>query len=136
MYILDTNIISELRRSRPNPGVLRWLSGTSDDQLFIAAVTFGELQAGVETTRQQDPDKAAAIETWIGDIAGSYSVIPADETIFRHWARLMHRKSDHLIEDAIIAATAIVRRMTVVTRNVRDFEQFGVHTVNPFQRGP
>jgi toxin FitB len=92
MYLLDTNVISELRRPRPNRAVLAWLSGVSPEQLFIAAVTFGELQAGVEMTRRQDPVKAAAIERWIDSVAASYSVLPIDEVIFRRWARLMHRK--------------------------------------------
>jgi predicted nucleic acid-binding protein len=133
MYLLDTNVISELRRRRPHPGVLAWLSATAAEQLFIAAVSFGELQAGVEMTRRQDPDKAIAIEGWIDAVAASYSVIPADEVIFRRWARLMHRRSDDLIEDAMIAATALVRNMTVATRNVRDFEQFRVPALNPFE---
>jgi toxin FitB len=134
MYLLDTNVISELRRARPHGGVVAWLSGVEAEHLFIAAVTFGELQAGVEMTRQQDPSKAAAIENWIDAVAASYSIIPADEVIFRRWARLMHRRSDDLIEDAMIAATALVRQMTVVTRNLRDFEQFAVSTLDPFRR--
>jgi predicted nucleic acid-binding protein len=135
MYLLDTNVVSELRRPRPNPAVVAWLSGTAPEQLFIAAVTFGELQAGVEMTRQQDAEKAAAIEHWIDLIAASYSIVAIDEVIFRRWARLMHRRSDDLIEDAMIAATALVRNMTVVTRNLRDFAQFSVPTLNPFDRG-
>jgi toxin FitB len=115
MYLLDTNVISELRRSRPDRSVLSWISEVASEELFIAAVTFGELQAGVELTRQQDAPKATAIEEWI-EVAASYAVIPMDEVIFRRWARLMHRRSDHLIEDAMIAATALVRDMTVVTR--------------------
>ena len=134
MYVLDTNVVSELRRPRPNPAVVGWLSGTTAGQIFIAAVSFGELQAGVEMTRRQDPEKAAAIEGWIDAVAASYSIIPMDEVIFRRWARLMHRRSDDLIEDAMIAATAMVHNMTVVTRNLRDFEQFGVSTLNPFHR--
>jgi predicted nucleic acid-binding protein len=114
MYLLDTNVISELRRSRPDRSVLSWISEVASEELFIAAVTF-ELQAGVELTRQQDAPKATAIEEWI-EVAASYAVIPMDEVIFRRWARLMHRRSDHLIEDAMIAATALVRDMTVVTR--------------------
>lgn len=133
MYLLDTNVVSELRRRRPNRAVLDWLSAISTEELFIAAVTFGELQAGVEMTRRQDPEKAAAIEAWINDLAASYSVLAADEVIFRQWARLMHRKADDLIEDAIIAATALVRNLTVVTRNIRDFEQFQVRALNPFE---
>ena len=134
MYILDTNVVSELRRRRPNPNVTHWLSGVSTEQLFLAAVTFGELQSGVEMTRRQDPEKALAIEAWIDDVAESYSIVPMDEAIFRRWARLMHRQSDDLLEDAMIAATALVRNMTVVTRNVRDFSRFSVPTLNPFQR--
>jgi predicted nucleic acid-binding protein len=134
MYLLDTNVVSELRRPRPNPAVVAWLSATTAEQLFIAAVTFGELQAGVEMTRRQDPAKAAAIEAWIDSVAVSYSVIPMDEAIFRRWARLMHRRSNDLIEDAMIAATALIRNLTVVTRNLRDFEEFGVPTLNPFQQ--
>lgn len=135
MFLLDTNVISELRRPRPNTTVVAWLSGAPVEQLFIAAVTFGELQAGVEMTRRQDPGKAAAIEGWIDAVAASYSIIPMDEVIFRRWARLMHQRSDDLIEDAMIAATALVRNMTVVTRNLRDFEQFAVPTLDPFDRG-
>jgi toxin FitB len=112
MYLLDTNVISELRRSRPDRSVLSWISEVASEELFIAAVTFGELQAGVELTRQQDAPKATAIEEWIDEIAASYAVIPMDEVIFRRWARLMHRRSDHLIEDAMIAAMALVRDMT------------------------
>ena len=134
MYLLDTNVISELRRPRPHAAVVAWLSGTTDEEVFIAAASFGELQAGVEMTRRQDPEKAAAIEGWIDLVAASYGIIPMDEVIFRRWARLMHRRSDDLIEDAMIAATALVRNMTVVTRNLRDFEQFGVPTLNPFHR--
>jgi toxin FitB len=134
MYLLDTNVISELRRQRPNPAVVAWLSGTAPGELFIAAVTFGELQSGVEMTRRQDPEKAAAIEGWIDAVAASYSVIAMDAVIFRRWARLMHRRSDDLIEDAMIAATALVHNITVVTRNLRDFEQFAVPTLNPFHR--
>ena len=133
MYLLDTNVVSELRRPRPNRAVLDWLSGVSTEELFIAAVTFGELQAGVEMTRRQDPEKATAIEAWIDAVAVSYSVLAIDEVIFRQWARFMHRKSDDLIEDAMIAATALVRNMAVVTRNVRDFGQFQVRILNPFQ---
>lgn len=132
MYLLDTNVVSELRRRRPNRAVLDWLSGVSTEELFIAAVTFGELQAGVKMTRRQDPEKAAAIEAWIDAVAASYSVLAIDDVIFRQWARLMHRKSDDLIEDAMIAATALVRNLTVVTRNTPEFEQFSVALLNPF----
>ena len=134
MYLLDTNVVSEMRRPRPNAGVAAWISATPAEQLFLSAVTLGELQAGVEMTRQQDPSKAKAIEDWIDAVATSQNVLPADAVIFRRWARLMHRRSDDLIEDALIAATALVYDLTVVTRNLRDFERLGVAAMSPFSR--
>jgi predicted nucleic acid-binding protein len=110
-----------------------WLQAVADDDLHLAAVTIGELQAGVELTRDQDPLKAAAIEAWIELVADSYNVLPMDAATFRTWARLMHDRSDTLIEDAMIAATAIVHNLTVVTRNIRDFKRLGVQLVNPFE---
>jgi predicted nucleic acid-binding protein len=110
-----------------------WLQAVADDDLHLAAVTIGELQAGVELTRDQDPLTAAAIEAWIELVADSYNVLPMDAATFRTWARLMHGKSDTLIEDAMIAATAIVHNLTVVTRNIRDFTRLGVRLVNPFE---
>lgn len=95
-------------------------------------MTLGELQAGVEIMRRQDPAKAEAIETWIDAIAATHAVLLVDGTIFRRWARLMRRQSTDLIEDALIAATALVHGLTVVTRNLRDFERFEVRVVNPF----
>jgi toxin FitB len=134
MYLLDTNVISETRRQRPNAAVVAWISAAPEEQLFVSAITSGELQAGVEITRQQDPAKAEEIEVRINAVAATHNVLPADGMIFRQWARLMHRRSADLIEDAIIAATALVHGLTVATRNLRDFEPFGVPTVNPFRR--
>ena len=98
----------------------------------MSVVTVGEVQAGIEITREQDPAKAEELEAWLDKIQASYAVLPMDATTFREWARLMHRKSDTIAEDAMIAATAIVHGLTVVTRNVRDFVQFGVELQNPF----
>jgi toxin FitB len=133
VFLLDTNVISELRRPRPHGAVVAWLRSTSDSDLHLSAVTIGELQAGVEITREQDPTKAADIEAWIERVAATYNVLPMNAETFRCWARLMHRRADDLIEDAMIAATARVHGLTVVTRNVRDFEPFAVATFNPFR---
>ena len=132
MYLLDTNIVSELRRHRPHGGVVAWIESISEEHLNVSAVTLGELQAGVEITRSQDPDRAAAIERWIDEGAAMWNVLPMDVRAFRTWARLMHGRSDTLMTDAMIAATAIVHELVVVTRNVRDFAPFGVATLNPF----
>ena len=133
MYLLDTNIISELRHPTPHAGLIAWLSGVAPEQVFISAVTLGELQAGVENARQQDIGRAEIIESWIDSIAASYNVLPMDGGAFRCWARLMHGKPADLIADAMIGATATVHNLTVVTRNLRDFERLGIRAFDPFR---
>lgn len=133
MYLLDTNIVSELRKPRPHGGVVAWLQATEDAELHLSAMTLGEIQAGVELTRDQDAAKAAELEAWLDLVAQSYNVLPMDGTTFRTWARLMHRRSDTLYEDAMIAATATVHKLTVVTRNIADFANFDVQVLNPFK---
>ena len=132
MYLLDTNVVSELRRPRPHGAVLAWLQAVDDAQLFISAVTLGEIQAGIELTREQDTDKPSEIEAWLDQVAAAYNVLPLDAAAFREWARLMHRRSDTLYEDAMIAATARVHGLTVVSRNVADFKALGMEAFNPF----
>lgn len=133
MYLLDTNVISELRRPRPHGAVVAWVEGIADHDLHLSSVTLGELQGGVEITREQDPEKASEIELWIDQVALTWNVLPLDGQIFRVWAKLMHRRSDDIMADALIAATAIVHHLVVVTRNVRDFAPLEVATLNPFE---
>ncbi|MSP83277.1 MAG: type II toxin-antitoxin system VapC family toxin [Alphaproteobacteria bacterium] len=132
MYLLDTNVISELRKAHPHGAVTAWLSAIPADRLRIAAVTLGEMQAGVELARERNPEKADEIEAWVDLVARTWNVLPMDGVVFRAWARLMHRQSDTLIQDAMIAATAIVHDLVVVTRNARDFKPFGVTVLDPF----
>ncbi|MCF8198322.1 MAG: type II toxin-antitoxin system VapC family toxin [Sulfuritalea sp.] len=133
MYLLDTNIVSELRKPRPQSAVVAWLEGVDDSDLHISVVTLAEIQAGIEITREQDAAKAAEIEAWADQVATAYNVLSMDAAIFRQWAKLMHRQSDTVYEDAMIAATARVHKLTVVTRNIRDFKRFGVPMLNPFR---
>ena len=133
MYLLDTNVVSELRRARPHGAVLDWLADVPAEHLFVSAVTIGEIQAGIEITHEQDAAKAEELEAWLDKVLGSYGVLPMDAAAFREWARLMRGRSDTLSEDAMIAATAAVHRLTVVTRNVGDFAHFGVDLLNPFE---
>ncbi len=133
MFLLDTDVVSELRRPRPHGAVVAWLESVGDEDLHLSAVTIGEIQAGIEITRERDRQRAVEIESWLEQVAGTHNILAMDARTFRLWARLMHRKPDHLIEDAMIAATASVHGLTVVTRNVRDFEGFDVQIFNPFE---
>ena len=133
MYLLDTNVVSELRRPRPHGAVLDWIAAVPAEQLFVSAVTVGEIQAGIEITREQDAAKAEELEVWLDKVLASYAVLPMDAHAFREWARIMHRRSDTLAEDAMIAAVARIHRLTVVTRNAGDFGQLGVALQNPFE---
>jgi toxin FitB len=135
VYLLDTNVISELRRLRPHKTVAAWIDAIPDQQMHLSAVTIGELQAGVEVTRAQDPRKARQIEAWVDQVAQTWNVLPMDARTFRIWARLMVGRSDTLIEDAMIAATAMAHGLTVATRNVRDFMALGVSVFDPFRAG-
>ncbi|HSL82871.1 MAG TPA: type II toxin-antitoxin system VapC family toxin, partial [Thermoanaerobaculia bacterium] len=119
MYLLDTNVVSELRKPRPHGAVVAWVEEANDEDLHLSVVTLGELQAGVEITREQDPEKAEELERWIDQTASAYNLLPLDGRTFRTWARLMQRRSNDLVMDALIAATAKVHHLTVVTSNVR-----------------
>ena len=133
MYLLDSNVVSELRRPRPHKAVLNWIESVPADRLFLSAVTVGEIQAGIERTREQDTVKAAELESWLGRVIDGYGILPMDVAAFREWARLKHRQPESLFEDAMIAATARVHRLTVVTRNVRNFHKFEVELFDPFK---
>jgi|SRR5262245_28569458 len=132
MYLLDTNVVSELRKQKPHGGVLAWLRSVDDRHLHLSAVTLGEIQAGIEITREQDSAKAADIEAWADQVVGSWNILPMDAATFRIWAKLMHRRSSTLIGDAMIAATALLHGLQVVTRDVTDFKEFGVRALNPW----
>jgi|SRR5271154_933370 len=131
-FLLDTNVVSELRKMKPHGAVVAWLKGVPNEEIFLSAVTLGELQSGIELARTQDPKKAEEIELWVDRLAESSQVVTMDGVCFREWARLMHGKPESVAEDAMVAATARVHGLTVATRNERDFVSFGVSLLNPF----
>jgi predicted nucleic acid-binding protein len=104
-----------------------------NDQLYISAVRFGELRRGIDRARRLDAQKAREIDDWVKQLEMSRNILPMDSLCFREWARLMEAKSEHLSEDAMIAATARVHALVVATRNEKDFVRLDVELINPFR---
>ena len=132
MYLLDTNVISEVKRPKPHGGVMAWLTRIDAEHMFVSVVSFAEIQSGIERARENDPEKAATIEAWLETEINRRVVLPLTLPIMRAWAKLMHRRSDAQMVDGLIAATALHHGLTVATRNTKDFEPFGVPFTNPF----
>ncbi|MFZ0299110.1 MAG: type II toxin-antitoxin system VapC family toxin [Candidatus Sulfotelmatobacter sp.] len=132
-YLLDTNIISEIRKPRPHGAVVKWFEGLRDEQICLSAVTLGELQDGVERTRKQDAAKAGAIEAWVNELENSSTVLPMDGHCFRQMARMMVGRPENILYDVMIAATARLHGLTVATRNEKDFRHLGIEVFNPFK---
>jgi toxin FitB len=137
MFLLDTNVISQLRRAKPHGAVVAWLNAQQSAALFVSAMTITELQQGIELTRNQDAPRAERLEHWlVYELLPNAQVLAMDANVARTWAKLMHKRSNTLFEDALIAATAIAHDLIVVTRNVRDFKSLGVKCFDPFTYKP
>lgn len=134
MYLLDTNVVSELRTPRPHPAVLAWLDSVSSNDLHFSAMTIAEIQRGIEECRAKDPAKAEELTEWLESrLLIGFEVIPFDAHAAREWGLMMRHQRGNLAQDAVIAATARTRSLTVVTRNVRDFRRLGASHLNPFE---
>lgn len=138
MFVLDTNVVSELRKVRAGKadrGVAEWVAGVSSAQLFISAITVHELELGVLLAHRRDRQQGATLRQWLDEsVAAAFAnrVFAIDERVAKRAAGL-HVPDPAPLRDAFIAATALVQRMAVVTRNVRDFERFdGLAVVNPW----
>ncbi len=132
MFLLDTNVVSELRRARPHGGVVAWLASLPETQVHISAYSVAEFQLGIERTRARDPARAAALDRWVDEVVASFSVLAMEAATFRVWAQLRHGRSNSFEADAMIVATAAVHGLTVATRNVRDFQALGARVLDPF----
>ena len=132
-FLLDTVVLSEIRKRQADPNVVRWMRDKTRQLLFLSAVTVGEIERGVETARSQDPVFANALADWLEETIALYQdrILPVDITIARRWGRLAARLG-HANVDLMIAATALEHGLTVATRNVRHFLPTGVAVENPF----
>ncbi len=139
MYLLDTNVVSELRKIRQgkaDPGVARWAEGVASSDLYISVITVQELEIGVFLAERRDPDQGKVLRFWFEDRVLStfrHRILPVDTQISRCSAKL-HVPDPRPVRDAFIAATGIVYGMTVVTRNVKDFEPMDVASMNPWEK--
>jgi len=137
MYLLDTNVVSELRKAkagRADPNVTAWASGVPYGGLFISAITILELEMGVLLVERRDAAQGAILRDWLDQHvmpAFHDRILPIDAAVARRCARL-HVPDPRAERDALIAATALVHGMTVVTRNIGDFQSTGVPLLNPW----
>lgn len=133
-YLVDTNVISELRkRERCDPNVARWFEALVEDELFLSVLTVGELRRGVERVRRRDPRAGASLDSWLLRVIAGYRdrILDVDLQVVEEWGRL--GVPDPLpVVDGLLAATAKVRGLVLVTRNVRDIETTGVPHLDPF----
>ena len=132
-YLLDTNVISELRKGeRADAKVRAWFDGLADEEIYLSVLTIGEIRRGVESVRRRDPD-AAALDSWLARLGESYRdrVLPVDRAVSEEWGR-MNVPDPLPVVDGLLAATAKVAGLTFVTRNVADVEGAGVEVLDPF----
>jgi predicted nucleic acid-binding protein len=137
MYLLDTVVLSELRKKQRDAGVVGWISGQRPADLFLSVVTIGEIERGIALQTARDPVFAAALATWLDKVLALYAdrILPFDLRSARRWGRLS-AATGNSAADLLIAATALEHGLIVVTRNVVHFEPTGVTTVNPFGPSP
>lgn len=133
-FLLDTVALSQMTKSRPNRGFMTWFEAVDPVDLFVSVVTIGEIEFGIEQQRSALPDFARRLEIWCSRIVATYDerMLPVTVEVARAWGRLSHRKG-HATADLLIAATALVHDLTVVTRNVRHFDGTGAKILNPFE---
>jgi predicted nucleic acid-binding protein len=134
-WLIDTNIISEIRKGpRCHPAVAAWWSSAEDRDLFLSTLTIGEIRKGVETIRARDPEKARALETWLQAILRAFGprILSVDAAVAESWGRIAAIRSVPVV-DALLASTASVHGLVLVTRNATDVAGLGVRVLNPFE---
>ena len=134
-YLIDTNIISELRKQRRNAGVVQWFERADETDLYLSVLVLGEIRMGIERLRTKDPVAANALSHWLTLLRSRYreKILPVDEAVCDCWGELSAKQPLPAI-DGLLAATALVHQMTLVTRNVDDFKRTGAKCLNPFEQ--
>ncbi len=135
MYLIDTDLISELRKGRRcNPRVSLWYKRIRDDELFLSVLVIGEIRQGIERLRTRNPHQARVLEQWLDELIEGCGerIVPVDHRVAQTWGRLTARGSFPVI-DALLAATAEAHGLTLVTRNVKDVQRSGARCLNPFE---
>jgi toxin FitB len=133
-YLLDTNVISELRKGeRADANVAAWFAGVGEEEIFLSVLTIGEIRRGIESVRRRDPDSAAALDRWLSLVSEAHGdrVVPIDRAITEEWGR-MNVPDPLPVVDGLLAATARVLGLTLVTRNVADVAGTEVELLDPF----
>jgi predicted nucleic acid-binding protein len=135
-YLLDSNVVSELRtRERADPRVREWFAGVDDPELFLSVLTLGEIRRGIESIHRRDKARALALNRWFHALVHDYEarILPVDQPVAEEWGR-MNAVATLPAVDSLLAATARVHGLTVVTRNTKDVARAGVPCLNPFVR--
>jgi hypothetical protein len=134
--LLDTNVVSEIRRGR-DPHVRAWVAGVDDNDLHLSVITLGEIRKGIEMLRDRDPAQADVFAAWLAELHTRFTdrIVPIDARVAETWGRLNAAATRNTV-DSLIAATALVHGLTVVTRNTGDFEDCDVPLLNPWQPRP
>ena len=133
-FLVDTNVLAEVRKPKAHPAVVAWYDGVGEDELFLSVLVVGEIQQGVTRLWRRDPRQAAAFDAWLAKLRRQFAdrVLPVSQDVALEWGRLS--AGDPLpVVDGLLAATAVVHGLTVATRNVDDFERTGVAVFNPFE---
>jgi len=133
-FLLDTNVVSELRKSKPDASVVSWYERHLDDSVFISSLVVGEIRQGIERLRSRDWERAEALDGWLSGLVVAYRdrVLPVTAAIAEEWGRLNATAQPPPTVDGLMAATARVHGLTLVTRNLADVARTGVEAVNPF----
>jgi predicted nucleic acid-binding protein len=132
-FLLDTNVVSEIRKKSPNHGVEKWFASVAPSELYLSALVIGEIRQGIERLAPRNPEQASVFERWLGELTEVYRdrIAPITPEVADVWGRLNVPRTLPVV-DGLLAATALVRGWTLVTRNVEDVDGTGVRVVNPW----